>query len=505
MVGECLQDRPVSPRHVSTKSFVACDLGAESGRVILGSLAGKRIELKEIHRFATGPTTVRHSLRWDILKFYDEIKTGLRKIKAEATTPSGISIDSWGVDYALMSHSEPLLGLPFHYRDDRTDHSFRKFLERAGQDLIFAETGIQFMQINTLYQLYDDVLSRPQLLEQADHFLPIADYLHFLLSGTAAAEISVASTTQIFNPTTDSWSKPLVAKLGAPETLFPAVVKSGTLLGQFTDEIAEETGLSRCPVYATCSHDTGAAVAGVPATGDGWAFISSGTWSLLGVEVNRPIINPESLQANFTNEIGFAGNIRFLKNILGLWILQETRRGLADRGVDLDYVTLNREASTSQPLRSIINPNHNEFLKPGKMIEKIQSFCQRSGQPVPESAGALARCTLESLALSYACQIEVIQKSFGQRVNVIHVVGGGSRSRLLNQLTADAAGLQVVAGPVEATALGNLLIQAVASGELGSQADIREVVRNSFEIESFFPQNREPWIEALNRYKSLEQ
>ena len=496
---------PVFPRHVSTKSFVACDLGAESGRVILGNLAGKRIELKEIHRFATGPTTVRRSLRWDILKFYDEIKTGLRKVKVEAAAPSGISIDSWGVDYALMSHSEPLLGLPFHYRDNRTDHSFRKFLERAGRDLIFAETGIQFMQINTLYQLYDDVLSRPHLLEQADHFLPIADYLHFLLSGTAAAEISVASTTQVFNPAADSWSKPLVAKLGAPETLFPAVVKSGTLLGQLTEEIAEETGLGRCPVYATCSHDTGAAVAGVPATGDGWAFISSGTWSLLGVEVDRPIINQESLQANFTNEIGFAGNIRFLKNILGLWLLQETKRGLADRGLDLDYATLDQEASTSQPLRSIINPNHNEFLKPGKMIEKIQSFCQRSGQPVPESAGALARCTLESLALSYACQIEVIQKSFGQSVNLIHVVGGGSRSRLLNQLTADAAGLQVLAGPVEATALGNLLIQAVAAGELGSQADIREVVHNSFEIESFSPQNREPWIEALNRYKSLEQ
>jgi rhamnulokinase len=473
--------------------------------VILGNLAGRKITLKEIHRFATGPTTVRGSLRWDILKFYDEIKTGLRKVKAEVGAPSGISVDSWGVDYALMSQSEPLLGLPFHYRDSRTDHSFQKFLECAGRDLIFAETGIQFMQINTLYQLYDDVLSRPRLLEQADHFLPIADYLHFLLSGTAAAEISVASTTQIFNPATDLWSKPLVAKLGAPATLFPDVAKSGTLLGQCTNEIAQETGLGRCRVYATCSHDTGAAVAGVPASGDHWAFISSGTWSLLGVEVNRPIINKESLQANFTNEIGFAGNIRFLKNILGLWLLQETKRGLADRGLDLDYATLDREASTSLPLRSIVNPNHNEFLKPGKMIEKIQSFCQRSGQPIPESPGALARCTLESLALSYACQIEVIQKSFGQAVNLIHVVGGGSKSRLLNQFTADAAGLPVLAGPVEATALGNLLIQAVATGELGSQADIREVVRNSFEIESFSPRNRDPWIEALNRYKSLEQ
>jgi rhamnulokinase len=234
-------------------------------------------------------------------------------------------------------------------------------------------------------------------------------------------------------------------------------------------------------------------------------LISSGTWSLLGVELSRPIINQQSLQANFTNEIGFAGNIRFLKNILGLWLLQETKRGLADRGVDLDYATLDREASASPPLRSIINPNHSEFLKPGRMIEKIQSFCQRSGQPVPESAGALARCTLESLALSYARQIEVIHEGFGQDVNLIHVVGGGSRSRLLNQLTADAAGLPVLAGPVEATALGNLLIQAVAAGELGSQADIREVVHNSFEIESFPPQNREPWIAALNRYKSLEQ
>ncbi len=485
------------------KPFIACDLGAESGRIVLGRLDGGKVTLEEVHRFATGPSTVQGTLRWDILRFFDEIKDGLRKTKTAGNRPAVISVDSWGVDYALFSRSEPLLGLPFHYRDSRTDSSSEELLKKTGRELIFRETGIQFMAINTLYQLYDDVLHRPGLLRLAEKFLPIADYLQYLLCGHPAAEISSASTTQIFNPVTGRWSDALIESVGVPRSLFPDVVPSGTLLGKLSPDVATMTGLADCQVCATCSHDTGAAVAGVPARGKNWAFISSGTWSLLGVELAEPVINDESLAANYTNELGFGRKVRFLKNILGLWILQEVKRELADQGSNLDYPALNLLAEQSAPLVSIINPNHGPFLKPGHMIEKIQEFCRATGQVVPSDPGAIARCTLESLALSYADQLAEIRRLVGTSIELVHVVGGGSRSRLLNQFTADASRIPVSAGPVEATALGNLLVQAVAAGELGSQDDIREVIRNSFTLETFLPANPDPWSEALAYYRKI--
>jgi rhamnulokinase len=487
----------------SAKNYVACDLGAESGRVVLGKVADGKVRLEECHRFPTGPTVVNGSLRWNLLRFYDEIQNGLNAVGKKTKEIDGLSVDAWGVDYAYFSEKEPLLGLPFHYRDARTDTTFPNFMKLAGKELIFSETGVQFMQINTLYQLYDDALNRRSLVEIAKHFLGIADYVHFLLCQEACVERSYVSTSQLFSPVENRWSQRLIDLLGLPGRVFAPVVDSGTRIGALSSELAGRLNLKSFPIFATCSHDTGAAVAAVPAKGGNWAYLSSGTWSLLGVELQKPFLGEACLLNNYTNELGFERTVRFLRNILGLWILQETRREMVQKGADIDYPALVKEAESAPALVSIIHPNEPEFLKPGNMIEKVQNFCRRTGQPIPETRAALARCILESLALSYASQLAQLQEMLGIKIQVLHVVGGGSQNRLLNRLTASAAGMLVAAGPVEATALGNILIQAVASGELGSLKDLREVIRNSYTIEEFEPEDAAPWAEALQRYESL--
>ena len=487
----------------SAKNYVACDLGAESGRVVLGKVADGKVRLEECHRFPTGPTVVNGSLRWNLVKFYDEIQNGLSAVGKKTKEIDGLSVDAWGVDYAYFSEKEPLLGLPFHYRDARTDTTFPNFMKLAGKDLIFSETGVQFMQINTLYQLYDDALNRRPLVEIAKHFLGIADYVHFLLCQEACVERSYVSTSQLFSPVENRWSGRLIDLLGLPERVFAPVVDSGTRIGALSAELAGRLNLKSFPVFATCSHDTGAAVAAVPAKGENWAYLSSGTWSLLGVELMKPFLGEACLSNNYTNELGFERTVRFLRNILGLWILQETRREMVQNGADIDYPALVKEAENAPALVSIIHPNEPEFLKPGNMIAKVQNFCRRTGQAIPETPGALARCILESLALSYASQLAQLEQMLGIEIKVLHVVGGGSQNRLLNRLTASAAGMLVTAGPVEATALGNILIQAVASGELGSLKDLREVIRNSYTIEEFEPEDAAPWADALQRYENL--
>ncbi|HEX3446205.1 MAG TPA: rhamnulokinase family protein [Chthoniobacterales bacterium] len=485
----------------STKNYVACDLGAESGRVVVGRLVDDKVSLQECHRFPTGATHLQATLRWDLLRFFDQIQSGIRAAKAQVPQIDGFSIDAWGVDYAYFSDREPLLGTPFHYRDSRTDETFPAFVKKAGRELIFRETGVQFMQINTLYQLYDDALHRRRLVDLARHFLGIADYLHYLFSGEPVMERSLASTTQIFSPVTNDWSQPLINELGLPRQLFPPVVVSGTRIGQVALSLTAELGTF--PIFATCSHDTGAAVAAVPAEGEHWAFLSSGTWSLLGVELLAPRLDADCMAANYTNELGHEGTVRFLRNILGLWILQETRREMIQQGSTVDYVDLVRAAEGAAPLRSLIDPNASEFLKPGQMIEKIQSFCRRTSQPIPDDAPSLARCILESLALSYATQLDQLSSLLDKKLEVLHVVGGGSQNRLLNQFTANASGLRVTAGPVEATALGNLLIQAIAAGELGSLAELRAVIRRSYTIDEFTPQETASWTEWKEKFSRI--
>lgn len=486
-----------------THHYIACDLGAESGRVILGTLEGDKLSLDEIHRFPNHAVRVAGTMRWNILGIFEQLKVGLHKIAQQGIQPAGVSVDSWGVDYVWMGDGQPMLTLPHHYRDPRTNSTYESALKTIGRETIFGETGIQFMPLNTMYQLLADVKQSPKVLELATRFLNIADYLNYLFSGVAKSEESLASTTQMYNPATGDWSAKLIEACGLRREAFPEIVASGTNLGPLSPGIQDETGLTEAQVIASCSHDTGAAVAAVPAEGDDWAYLSSGTWSLIGVELPQPLINDTAREENFTNEVGYGGSIRFLKNIIGLWLLQESRRAWQREGQTLDYAELTELAANSEPFRSIINPNDPRFLQPEHMPTAIASYCQQTGQPAPETPGQFTRCILESLALMYGQMLATLESLTGRQIRRLHIVGGGSQSKLLNQFAADATGRTVLAGPVEATAIGNVLIQAIALGQLDDLSSLRQVVRNSFGIETYEPTGQDSWGEAQERFASL--
>jgi rhamnulokinase len=489
---------------MSDRLYIACDLGAESGRVMLGTLSGGKLSLEEIHRFPNGPSRVLGTLRWNLLRLFDELKTGLRKLAARGIQPESLSVDSWGVDYAYLSKSQPMLGIPFNYRDERTERTYQPTLDRATPELIFEETGLQFMSINTIYQLVSDVETQPELLAIADQFLHVGDYFNYLFSGVAKVDASNASTSQIYNPRTKRWSAALIEKLGIPAHIFPEVVPSGTPLGRLLPGLVSETGLpAATQVIATCSHDTGAAVAAVPAHGEDWAFLSSGTWSLIGVELPAPLINETARRANFTNEVGYNDTSRFLKNIAGLWILQECRRAWLKEGGEYSYDGLNLLAHDAEPLRSLINPNHPPFSKPDDMPAKIRAYCESTAQPAPETPGQFVRCILESLALLYGHYLTELESITGRTLRTLHVVGGGSQSKMLNQFTADATGRTVFAGPVEATAIGNILVQALALGQLDSLEGARKIVSDSFPVETFTPDEKSALVQGRARFAQL--
>lgn len=489
---------------MSQSYYVACDLGAESGRVILGTITGGQVVLEEVHRFPTGAMRIQNSLRWNVLGIFEELKAGLRKVADRGVKVSSLSVDSWGVDYALFNARQPLVAMPYQYRDSRTETTYPLALQGDGRERIFAETGIQFMSINTLYHLIADVETNSDVLGIADQFLNIADYLNYLFSGVGRAEMSLASTTQMFNPQTENWSEELIDRFNLPKKLFPPIVSSGTVLGPLTDDLADETGLGDAKVIATCSHDTGAAVVAVPAqAGDDWAYLSSGTWSLIGVELPSPLINEAVRESNFTNEAGFGGTTRFLKNIVGLWLLQESRRAWQRQGHDYDYAEINQLAEAAEPFRSLIDPGDPRLLSPTDMPAAIAAYCRDTDQPVPETPGQFARCILESLAILYAQTLDTIESLTGRTIKTLHIVGGGSQSALLNQFAASATGRTVLTGPVEATAVGNLLIQAIAMGDLGSLSELRNLVRESFSIENYQPDSSELWKHAQERFQSL--
>lgn len=489
-----------------TSHYIACDLGAESGRVMLGTLSERRLTLEEIHRFPNITIRLGSSLRWDILRTFDELKKGLAQVAQRGVPVQSLSVDSWGVDYVWSGLGQDMLAPAYIYRDPRTDATFKKALAQAGREKIFAETGIQFMSFNTLYQLIADQEASPGLVREADGFLGIADYLNFLFSGVRRAEESLASTTQIYNPATRQWSKPLIEEFSLPAGAFPEIVPSGTVLGPLSDDIQSETGMGSAKVVASCSHDTGAAVAAVPAgEAADWAFLSSGTWSLIGVELPSPLINDATREANFTNEGGFGGTTRFLKNIVGLWILQECRRDWERRGEQWDYAALNRLAAEAEPLRTLIDPDDDRFVKPGDMLSKVEAFARETGQPVPATPGEFTRAILESLALIYRVNLAQIEELAGRSIARLHIVGGGSQSALLNQFAANATGRQVLAGPVEATAIGNILIQALACGQLASLAELRATVKASFPIAEFTPADGPAWEAAARRLGEIRK
>ena len=489
---------------VSPNYYIACDLGAESGRVMLGQLESSRLRLEEIHRFPSAAVRVLGSLRWDVLRIFEELKTGLRKVAQRNVPVASLSVDAWGVDYVLLNGVHPMLSPPFHYRDARTEETYDKVRASVGSEFIFAETGIQFMPINTIYHLASDAEKSRNLLDVADCFLTIGDYFNYLICGVARVDESNASTTQLYNPRTRSWSDALIERCGLPRKIFPQLVAPGTVLGPVLPEVAAETNLNDTRVVATCSHDTGAAVAAVPAEEkQDWAYLSSGTWSLLGLELPGPLISEKIRAHNFTNEGGYGGTTRFLKNIVGLWLVQESRREWARQGQELEYAALTLEAEAAEPFRSLIDPKAEQFLKPGDIPKKIVAYCAETRQPAPERPGQFIRCILESLALLYRLTLEELEQLTGRSIRRLHIVGGGSQNALLNQFAADATQRQVITGPVEATAIGNVLIQAIALGHVESLAALRQIVRDSFVLKTFEPNAPERWQDAYQRFIGL--
>jgi rhamnulokinase len=483
-------------------NLAAIDLGAESGRVMLAALDGRTLRLEEIYRFPNVPVRVLGSLHWDPLRLFAEIKHGLGLCaKRAGHTLSGIGIDTWGVDFALLGRDDELVGNPFHYRDRRTEGMMEQAFQRASREEIFERTGIQFMPINSLYMLLS--MAGTPALEAATTFLMIPDLFNFWLSGQKACEFTDATTTQLFDQGAGDWAWPLMEKLGLPGRIFLPVTQPGAVLGSILPSVAEEVGLQSAPIIAPACHDTGSAVAAVPAQARDYVYISSGTWSTVGVEVGAPIITPQSLKYNFTNEGGVSGTVRLLKNVMGLWVVQECRRAWAQAGEEFTYAELVALAEKAAPFAALVDPDDEEFLRPGDMPTRLRNFCAKTGQPAPEDKGALLRCVFESLALKYRVVIDCIEAMLGRRMEIIHIVGGGSQNRLLCQLTADATGRWVVAGPVEATALGNVAAQAMALGQFASLAEAREVVRNSSELITYEPHPSARWDEVYTRFTRL--
>lgn len=492
---------------MAERCYLAIDLGAESGRVIAGLYDGTRVRLEELHRFPNGPVPVAETLRWDVLRLWSEIQAGLMKAASRfGDAIVSIGVDTWGVDYVLLSRNGEILGQPYNYRDPRTGGLLDFALTRVPRSEIFAETGLQFMEINTLYQLLAMHRANAPLLALADRFLLMPDFFHWLLCGSRVVEFTNATTTQCFHPTKNDWAFDLLRKLDLPEHIFPKVVPPGTNLGKLREDVARRCGIARVDVVAPATHDTAAAVAAVPTERTGsasWAYISSGTWSLMGVEVQNAILTDRALELNVTNEGGIDGTYRLLKNIMGLWLVQECRRSFERNGQSYDYGLLTQMAEDSLPFRSLVDPDDRRFLNPPDMPGALRSWCEQTGQDAPENEGQLIRCALESLAFKYRMVLGWLEELTGERIEVIHIVGGGSQNVLLNQFTANACGRPVVTGPVEATALGNVLVQARTSGEIGTLEEIRSVVRASSELKRYEPSDHAAWQEAYGRFREL--
>jgi len=476
-------------------TLLAVDLGAESGRVVRGEFAADLLRLSEVSRFPTGMIQTGGHLRWDLERILQNLTAALARAGKSGTIAS-IGVDTWGVDFGLLDRGEKLLDLPVAYRDPRTEGIMEAFFERASRDSIYERTGNQFLPFNTLYQLASMAASGDPNLTRARHLLLMPDLVHHFLTGERTTEFTNATTTQCFDPRTGSWDRVLLEAAGVSPSLMQDVLEAGSVVGTLRSNLGGAAGLGSATVIAPATHDTASAVAAVPSTGEDWAYISSGTWSLMGVETRAPVITKPALRFNFTNEGGLEGTNLFLKNITGLWLVQRLRDELAPGA---EYGGLTEKASSATPLVSLIHPDDPRFLNPESMAEAMAGFCAETAQPIPATMGALVRCAYESLALRYRGVLGEIEELTGRRVNTIHVVGGGARNRLLNQMTADATERPVVAGPVEATAVGNLLAQALCLGHLDSHAQGRALVRRSFPVETYEPGEAGPWAEAWER------
>jgi rhamnulokinase len=484
-------------------AYAAVDLGAESGRVVVGRLEGDGLSLREVHRFANVPIQIDGSLRWDIRRLYGEILAGLGAAARAAPGLSSVAIDAWGVDFGLLDGRGKLLGPPFHYRDHRTDGIPARLHARLPEADLWAATGVQCMQINTLYQLHALARRRSPALRRAARMLLIPDLLGFWLCGEQVAEHTIASTTECYDVERRAWVEPLLSRAGIRADLFPAVVAPGTRLGRVRASVARRAGLSGMEVVAPASHDTASAVAAIPAESSSFAYISSGTWSLVGTVVRAPVRTEAARRLGVTNEGGVDGAVCLHRNMSGLWLVQGCRRAWARRGESLDYDGLTALAATGRPFQAIVDPDDPSFLAPRDMPAAIRAACARTGQPVPEARADLLRVILESLAWRYRRTLRELEQLLGRRMEVVHVVGGGAQNALLCQLTADACGRPVLAGPVEATALGNVLAQAVATGACKTWAEARARVRTSFTPVRYEPKDAAAWDEAGTRLERL--
>jgi rhamnulokinase len=480
------------------KPYLAFDFGAESGRAVLAHLQSGILTTEEVHRFPNDPVEYGGALHWDVPRLWFEVRKALARLSEVEL--AGIGVDAWGVDYALLGDSGELLQNPYHYRDRRTDGVMEEVIGKIGKQEIYETTGIQFMPINTLYQLVAARNKTPKLLAAAKHLLTIPDLFNFWLTGNAVCEFTNATTTQMVDPVKRTWATSLMQRLGLPAHLPAPIVEPGSILGTLLPDIAGHASLAGTSVIAPACHDTGSAVAAISAR-DGTAFLSSGTWSLLGTELDSPVITPDALRLNFTNEGGVNGTTRLLKNVMGLWMLQGCRQAWTAQGHSYDYRELIDLAACEPSFRHLVDPDDESFLRPPDMLAAIDKFCVRTHQPIPREPGAYVRAVLESLAFKYRLVLRNLEHVCGKRIEQIRIIGGGSKNRLLSQLTADATGRRALAGPAEATALGNVAIQILATGGAASLAEVRTIVDRSFPTEVFDPQETDKWDQHSERFE----
>jgi sugar (pentulose or hexulose) kinase len=476
------------------QQFLAVDLGAESGRVMRGSLDGGRLQIAEAHRFANGPLQQGESLRWDFPKILADVKRGIaRGVEQSGKNVAGTSVDSWGVDFGLLDERGELVQNPYHYRDRQTEGMFEEAFRRVPKREVYERTGIELRRINSLFQLLAMRLRRDPALDRARRLMFMADLVAHALCGETFAEYTLASTSQMADMHTGEWSSELLARLDLPAELLPRIVKPGTVVGKLTAAVAAECGCARVPVIAAASHDTGSAVAAVPAQGGGWAYLSSGTWSLAGVELKKAVITDASFAANITNEGGVEGTIRFLTSLAGLWLVQECRRQWQREGSDFSYAQLTEMARRARPFAARIRPDDESLGAPGDMPARINAQLERTGQRPLSDKGEMVRSILEAVAFTYRRTLDSVDGMTGGCSRLLHIVGGGAQNELLNQFAADATGREVITGPIEATSIGNVLIQAMAVGSVGSLAELRAVVRESFPTRRYVPVETEAW------------
>ncbi|MDS0525953.1 rhamnulokinase [Clostridium sp. SHJSY1] len=484
------------------KRVLAFDFGASSGRAVLGIYDRSSIKLEEIHRFSNDPVLVNGTMYWDILRLIHEIKQGILKAKHHGGFES-IGIDTWGVDFGIIDEHGDLVENPVHYRDDRTNGMLKKSFEKISKDEFYNITGNQFMEINTVFQLLSLAEKRPYILEKADKILLMPDLLNYMLTGMKSTEYSIASTTQLLDARRGTWSDRLIEKLDLPKKLFTEIIPSGTKIGQISDELCKELEIEKCDVVAVAGHDTQSAIVSVPNQESDFIFISCGTWSLFGTELEKPLINKKSSEYNITNEGGYGGKVSFLKNIIGLWLIQESRRQWIKEGQEYDFGDLEKMAASAQHFKCFIDPDDLRFVPAGNIPEHIREYCKETGQEIPKTKGEIVRCIDESLAFKYRYELEKIEECTGKKYKNIYMVGGGIQSELLCQMTANACNSKVTAGPVEATVLGNVILQLVASGSIKGVDEAKSIVAKSQDIKEYNPENTAFWNESYEKFKEV--